>query len=112
ALVVTSFIPNTYPLGAMFDGSVNIHVLQMHLLVANNYVYIILTSQTVISDRQERIDVGRHVDASHGSTLVHYDINETGILVGKAVMILAPHGRSDQQVQGRDFFTPGQLVTN
>ena len=48
-----------------------------------------------------RVDLG---------ALVGDDIEEAGVLVREAVVVLPPDGRGDQQVQRGDIGAPGQLV--
>ena len=108
ALVVAGPIPNADALGAVSDGCIHVHVLKMHLFVGDNYVDVVLAPQTMIGDRKKGVDVRRKIDAGHLGALVHDHVEETGVLVGKTVVVLAPDGRGDQQVQGGNLFAPGQ----
>ena len=82
----------------MFDGSIHIHVLQVHLLVRDDYVDVVLTPQTVISDGQKRVHIRRKINARYIGALVHNHVKEPWILVSKAVMVLTPDGGGNQKV--------------
>ena len=111
-LVVTRLAPDTNALRAVCDGSVHIHVLKVELLVADDHVDIVLATQTMVDYRQQTIDIRRHVYPSHLSPFVDDHINEAGILVSEAVVILPPNSGGNQQVERRDTLTPGQLVAD
>ena len=110
--VVARPIPDADALGAMRDRRIHVHELQMLLLVADDHVDVVLAAQAMIGDRQQAIDVGRQVDARDVGALVDHHIEEAGILMGEAVVILPPHGRGDQQVQRGDRLAPRQMVAD
>jgi hypothetical protein len=66
----------------------------------------------VVGDAEEAVGVGRHIDAADVGTLVHHDVDETGVLVGEAVVVLPPHGRGDQQVERGDGGAPSELAAD
>ncbi len=84
----------------------------MQLLVGNDHIDVVLASQTVIGHRQQAIDVGWKVNAGDGGTLVQNHVQESGILMRESVVILAPDGRGDQQVQRGNLLTPGQMIAD
>ena len=63
ALVVAGPIPNADAFGAVRDGRVHGHVLQMQLLVADDHVDVVLAAQAVVGHRQQAVHVGRQIDA-------------------------------------------------
>ena len=66
--------PDAHPLGAVHDRFVDRGELQVLLLVGDDHVDVVLAAQAVIGDRQERVGVGRQVDADHRRPLVrHHD---------------------------------------
>lgn len=71
----------------------------MHLFVCNDNVHVVDTLQAVVSDRQQAVSVGGQVDPHDVGTLVDDHVEEAGALVRKAVVILSPDERSNQQVQ-------------
>ena len=70
----------------------------MHLFVRDDDVGVIDApqamvgdrQQAMVGDRQQAIGVGRQVDADHARALVGNHVQEAGILVRKAVVVLAP----------------------
>jgi hypothetical protein len=66
----------------------------------------------VIGDGQQTVHIRGQVDASNIRALVDDYIKESGILVGKAVVVLAPHGGGDQEIQGSDRITPGEMAAH
>ncbi|MBV6517662.1 MAG: hypothetical protein HCAMLNBO_00228 [Candidatus Brocadia fulgida] len=62
----------------------------MFLLIGNNHVYVVGAAQAVIGDGQERIGVGRQIDTRDRWALVGNQINESGVLMRKSVVILTP----------------------
>ena len=64
----------------------------------------------MIGDRQQRIGIGRQVDRATDGPLVGDQIDEAGILVREAVVVLTPDRRRQQDVLGRDRRTPRHLV--
>jgi hypothetical protein len=45
-------------LGAVLDGRVHVHVLEVQLLVADDYINVVLAPQAVVSYRQEKLTSG------------------------------------------------------
>ena len=66
----------------------------------------------MIGDRQQAIRVRRQIDPHDVGFLVGDVIDEARILVGKAVVILAPDMRGEQVVQRCDRLAPGNLAAH
>ena len=96
----------------MDDGRFHVHVLGMLLLVGDDDVDVVLATQAVVCHRQQAVHIGWQVDADDGSAFVDDKIEEAGVLVGEAVVILPPNRGGDQQVQRGDFFAPTQMVAD
>jgi hypothetical protein len=96
SLIVARPFPDPQALGAMLDGGVHVQVLQVILLVADDDINIVMAAQAVIGGGQQAVDIRRQVDASDMGILVHHHVQESGILVGEAVVVLAPHGGGDE----------------
>ena len=64
----------------------------------------------MIGDRQQRVRIGWQIDPDHTGFLVDDMIDKTGILMGKAVMILSPDMRGQQIVQRCYRTAPGDLI--
>src|SRR5271165_726286 len=93
ALIVTCPLPDPNTLRAVLNRRIDIEVLKVDLLVRNDHVDVVLTPQAMISDRQQAIAIGRQIDSSDGSALVQDHVEESGILMSKSVVILAPYCR-------------------
>src|SRR5260370_20297025 len=98
-LVVARPVPNADALGAMLDRGFHIQILKMQLLVGNDHVDIVLAPQAVIGYGQQTIDVGWKVNARDSSALIEHNVQESGLLVRKSVVVFPPNRRSDQQLQ-------------
>ena len=66
-------------------------------------------AQAVIKDRQQTIGIGRQVNAHDIGLLVDDVVEEAGILVGEAVVILLPHVGGEQIVERGDLPAPRQF---
>ena len=82
----------------MANGRFHIEPLQRRLLAGNNKVHVIAAAQTMIGDGQQRVRIRRKVDADDICFLIRNVINETGVLVRKAVVILPPYMRTQQVI--------------
>ena len=71
----------------------------MKLLIRNDDVDIVRAAQTVVRHRQQAVGIGGEVDARNFRALIGDHIQETGVLVAEAVVVLAPDDGSDQYVQ-------------
>src|SRR5438128_8736261 len=56
-------------------------------------------AQTMIRHREQTVCVRRQIDADDVRFLVHHKVNEAGILVAEAVVVLAPDMRAQQIIQ-------------
>ena len=72
------------------------------LFPGHDDVHVIAASQAVVRHRQETVGVRREVGPNDGSFLVDDVIDETGVLVGEAVVVLAPDVTRQQVVQRGD----------
>src|SRR5207248_1893817 len=76
----------------------------------DNDVDVVTTPQTVIGDRQQRVGIGRKIDADDLSPLVYDVINKPRVLVAETVMVLSPHVRCKQVVERSNRTTPGYVA--
>src|SRR4051812_44327499 len=112
SLVITGPIPDSDPFRAMRDRRVHIQILQVLLFVADDHVHIVLTSQAVIGNRQQAVHVGWQIDARDIRTFIYDNVEKSRILVGKAIMVLAPDRRGNQQVQRSNGITPREVIAD
>ena len=75
----------------------------------HHHVHIVPAAQAVIKDRQQAVGVGRQVDAHDIGLLVDDVVEEAGILVREAVVILLPDVGGEQIVERSDLPPPRQL---
>ena len=60
------------------------------MLAGDDHVDAIVGPQAVIADPEQRVGVRRQVDADDVGLLVGNEVDEAGILVAEAVVVLAP----------------------
>ncbi len=94
------------PRACMHDRVVHGEVVQRGLLAGDDDVHVVAAPQAMVHDGEERVRVRRQVDADDLGLLVHDVVDEAGILVGEAVVILAPDVRREEIVEGRDGAPP------
>ena len=64
----------------------------------------------MIGDAQQAIGIRRQIYPHDIRAFVGDHVEKTGILVSESIVILAPHQRGDQQVDGGNRRAPAQLV--
>ena len=96
--VVAGPVPDADSFGAVVDGRFHVEILQMRLLVGHDDVDVIAAAQAMIRHAQQTVGIGRKIDAHNVRALVGDDIEKARVLMSKAVVILPPDQRSDQQV--------------
>ena len=97
---------------AVLDGLVHRQPLRRRLLSRHDDVDVIAASQTMVGDRQQTIRVGRQIDANDLRLLVDDMIDEAGVLMTEAVVILTPNVRRQQVVERCDRASPGNVVAH
>ena len=60
------------------------------MLARDHHVHVVAAAQAMVHHGEEAVGIGGQIDADHLRLLVHHMIDEAGILMGEAVMILAP----------------------
>ena len=108
-LVVAGPLPDADAFRAMHDRRVHRQPLRQRVLAGDHHVDVVPAAQAVIEDRQQAVGIGRQVDAHDVGLLVDDVVEEAGILVREAVVILLPDMGGEQIVQRRDLPAPGQL---
>ena len=108
-LVVAGPLPDANSFRAMHDCGVHGQPLREGVFAGHHHVDVMPAAQAVIKDRQQTIGIGREVDAHDIGLLVDDVVEETGILVREAVVILLPDVGGEQIVQRGDLPAPGQF---
>src|SRR5215469_2816842 len=111
-LVATRRLPPANALRAVGDGGIHAQVLQVLLFIADDYVDVVLAPQAVVGNRQQRVDVRRQVNSHDFGALVKNHVQEAGVLMRKTIVVLPPHRGRNQDVQGRYFGSPGQVIAD
>ena len=109
ALVVAGPVPDADPLGAVHGGGFHGQPLGHGAFPGDDDVDVVAAAQAVVEDRQQAVRVGRQVDADDAGFLVDDVVEEAGVLVGEAVVVLLPDVGGEQVVQRGDVPPPGQL---
>ena len=88
--VIAGPLPDAGSCGAMATSRIDVQPLPHRLFAGHNHVNVIAAAQTVVTDRQEAVRIGRQIDAHHIGFFVRDMIDETGILMREAVVVLSP----------------------
>ncbi len=99
ALVVGRPVPDPDAARAVEDRVVHGQELQSRLLAGDDHVHVVAAAQAVVGDREEAVRVGRQVDPDDLGLLVHDVVDEAGILVREAVVVLPPDVRREEVVE-------------
>jgi hypothetical protein len=83
--------------------------LQRGLLAGHDHVDVVAAAQAMIGDREQRVGVGRQIDAHDVGLLVDHVIDEAGVLMAEAVVVLPPDVRGEQVIERRDGPAPGNV---
>src|SRR5207253_842859 len=91
AVVVAGPVPDAQPAGAVGEGGVHVQPYRCRLLAGDDDVDVVAAAQAVVGHRQQGVGIRRQVHPDHVGLLVHHVVDEAGVLVGEAVVVLAPH---------------------
>ena len=94
---------------AVLDGRIHVEPLRGGLLAGHDHVDVVAAPQAMVRHAQQRVGVGRQIDADHLGLLVDYVVDEAGVLVAEAVVVLPPDVGGEQIVQRRDRPAPRDL---
>ena len=109
-VVVRRPLPDADAARAVHDRVVHRQVVERRLLAGDDHVHVVAAAQAVVGDREQRVRVGRQVDADDLRLLVHDVVDEAGILVREAVVVLPPDVRREQVVERRDRPPPRDVA--
>jgi len=98
-LVIAGPLPDTNALRAVHNGRFHSQPLGQRMFSGNHHIHVVPTAQTVIKHRQQAVGVGRQIDTNDIGFLVDNMVEESRILVRKAVVILLPDMRGEQIIQ-------------
>ena len=99
-------LPDPDAAGAVRDRLLHRQVVERRLLAGDDHVDVVAAAQAVVGDRQQAVGVRRQVDPDDLRLLVDDVVDEAGVLVREAVVVLPPHVRGEQVA----FVPPFQRV--
>lgn len=82
----------------------------MVLLVGYDDIDVVRAAKAVVRHGKKAVSIGRQVYMDYLRTLIRDDIEETGVLVSKAVVVLSPDCGSEEDIEGGYFDTPLDFV--
>ena len=108
-LVVGSPVPDADALGAVLHRLVHGQPLGTGVLGGHHDVHIVPALDAVVKAAQQAVGIGGQINAYHIRLLVVHMVQEAGILVSEAIVVLLPDVGGEDIVQGGDILPPGQL---
>ena len=108
-MVVARPLPDANALGAVDDGLLHGEPLRQRVLASHDDVDVVPSAQAMVEHRQQAIGVRRQIDPNDIRLLVDHVIEEAGVLMGEAVVVLLPDVRGEQVVQRGDLAPPRQF---
>src|SRR5262249_4047835 len=91
AIVVAGPLPYAESRGAVQNRRVDLKPIRRWLLSRDDEVDVVAAAEAVIGNRQQCISIRRKIDADDIGFLIGYVIDKAGVLVGEAVVVLAPN---------------------
>ena len=76
------------------------------MLESHNGVDVVLALDAVVEAGEQAVGIRGQVHAHHVCLLVGDVVQETGVLMGKAVVVLLPYIGGQNQVQRSDLLSP------
>ena len=106
--IIAGPVPDAGARDAMADRRIDIEPLPFRLFAGDDQVDVVAAAQAVIGHRQQAVGIGRQVDAHDVGLLVGDMVDEAGILMRKAVVVLSPDMRGQKVVERGDRFAPAE----
>ena len=83
----------------MLDRGMHVEPLQCGLFAGDDHVHVVAAAQTMVGHREQAVRVRRQINANDVRFFVHNVIDESGILMREAIVVLAPDVRRKQVIQ-------------
>jgi predicted aconitase with swiveling domain len=90
----------------MLYRRLHVEPLQLRLLVDHDQVNVVAAPEAVVGPQEKAVGIWGQVDARHGAAFGEYHVDEARPLVGEAVVVVAPGGRGQQDVERGDRLAP------
>ena len=110
AVVGAGPLPSADSRSAVLHRRIHRQPLRRRMLAGDDDVDVVEAAQAVIHHAQQAVRVGRQIHPHHLGFLVDRVIDEPGILMGEAVVILPPDMAGEQVVERRDRTAPRQAA--
>ena len=75
---------------------------------AIDYVHVMPAAQAVVHDGEEAVGIGGEIDADDLGFFIDDMVDEAGVLMGEAVVVLPPDVGGEEIIQRGDFSAPGE----
>ena len=105
-------LPDAHAGGAMAHRLVHREPHRRRLLARDDDVHVVAAAQAVVGHAEQAVRVGRQIDANHLRLLVDDVIDEAGVLVREAVVVLAPDVRAQEVIERGDRRAPRNVVAD
>ena len=99
ALIVAGPVPNTNAFCAMLNSVLGPEKLDMLLLIGDNHIDIVHAAEAMVHHGQEAVSIWRKVYAYYLGVFVCDDVQEPGILMREAVVVLSPDNGSEKKIE-------------
>ena len=109
-LVIGGPLPDADALGAVLHRLLHGQPLRAGMLGGDQHIHIVPAGNAVVEAGEQAVGVRGQIHPHHIGLLIGHMIQEAGVLVGEAVVILLPDVGGEDIVQGGDVLPPGQLV--
>ena len=108
-VVAAGPLPDAGAARAVQRSLLGVEPVGLRLLAGDHDVDVVPRAQAVVVRRQQRVRVRRQVDPHDRRVLVHHHVEEPGVLVGGAVVVLPPDVRGQQVVEAGERSAPRHL---
>ena len=112
SLIVAGRAPDTDASRAVRDRFIHGQVLKVRLLIADDDVDVVLAAQTMVGDRQQRINIWWQIYPRHLGSLVYDNVEKARVLMREAIVVLPPDSGCNQQVKRGHVLPPRKLITD
>src|ERR1700751_3310732 len=102
ARIVAGPFPNADSHCAMLNRPIHVQPLQGWLLTGDDHIYEMPSAQAAVDNPKQRVGIGWEVNSYDVRFFVDHVVDETRILVAKAIVVLSPNMRRKQIVERRD----------